>query len=56
MKKEKLEKLLEIYKRYLDGRELTLEEQTIFIDGYLLGKHEMKLKHNLWNIDKESQI
>ena len=55
MKKEHIIKLFKVYEKYLDGRKLTQTEQEIFIDAYLLGFNEAKLKYNIWwNKDKES--
>jgi hypothetical protein len=55
MKKERIEKLFHVYEKYLDGRKLTLDEKEIFIDAYLLGFNEAKIKYNnYWNIDENS--
>jgi hypothetical protein len=54
MKKERIEALFKVYEKYLDGRKLTMEEKKIFIDAYLLGFNEAKIKYNnYWNTDKE---
>lgn len=55
MKRERIERLFYVYEKYLDGRKLTLDEKKIFIDAYLLGFNEAKIKfNNWWNTDKDS--
>jgi hypothetical protein len=55
MKKERIEQLFKVYEKFLDGRKLTIKEKEIFIDAYLLGFNEAKIKYNnWWNTDKES--
>lgn len=54
MKKEHIEKLFHVYEKYLDGRKLTMVEKELFIDAYLLGFNEAKIKYNIWwNKDKQ---
>jgi len=52
MNREKIQRLFKIYEEFLDGRELTFEEKEIFLDGYLLGVYEGKIKYKKWNNDK----
>lgn len=48
MDRVRIERIFGVYEKHLDGKKLSMKEKEIFIDAYLLGFNEAKIKYKTW--------